>query len=245
MAGDYDEKVLEKIERLGGKQAEKLINYKELTGVEKVRDENGKIDIKRDKEDLAAVALEQWKVCVQIAQNTSQRRATANTVYTALNTGIIGYMFTKDGGAVTKSIVLPIIGTIHKNAEVVVKPTLWPIIGSVICIAWIKSIKYYRDLNTVKYNIIKELEEYIGIKPFQCESYISPQSSSSQNELAIPWLFIAGYTLYAIWIAILTVGEKYGKTIYQWFNASLEGKAVISMMIVIGTIVTILYLLDE
>ena len=44
-------------------------------------------------EDIRKKALEQWKVCVQMAQNTSQRRANTNGLFITINTATIGYIY--------------------------------------------------------------------------------------------------------------------------------------------------------
>lgn len=67
----------------------------------------------------------------------------------------------------------------------------------------ISSILYYKELNKTKYNIIKELEEYIGVCPFICESYASPKKASWHIELEIPSMFAVGYVVYGIAVAII------------------------------------------
>lgn len=221
------------IERLTKGLPKKLIHYKKLTG--KTKDATAhKSWSKRDmdEKEIGQIALEQWKVCAQIAQNTSQRRATASTVYMALNTAIIGSMYSQGG----ESTLWTFLG-IHKEAKQVIEPTILPIIGIIICLGWISSILYYKELNKVRYNIIKELEDYIEIKPFQCESYATlNQSGSWQNELYIPKMFIWGYVIYAVWIVVLAVMEKFK---IQWIKYVLENNVItsVAVVIVIGIII--------
>lgn len=223
MANKSKQTTLPEIERLDKALVKKLIDYEVLIGKKKLKNTKEIVDIKKSEEEIEKTALEQWKVCVQMAQNTSQRRATSNTVYTALNTAIIGYMYSKE-------------------AEFVVKPTIWPIIGTIICIGWINSILYYRDLNTVKYNIIKELEQYIGIKPFICESYASPKLSSWKNELTIPKMFVVGYAVYTGWILLLALQEKSNGLIAQIIRTISEDKVISSLFAAIAVLVMNVFL---
>ena len=69
--------------------------------------------------------LEQWKVCVEMANSNSERRLTSNNIFIAINAAIIALTsFAPD----YKSIVMSLVGII-------------------VSTIWINSIKSYKELN--------------------------------------------------------------------------------------------------
>jgi len=81
--------------------------------------------------------LEQWKTCVEMANCNSERRISTNNVYITVNAAIIALIsFTFD----YKSILLSMV-------------------GAIVSILWLNSIISYKKLNSVKYQIINEIEK--------------------------------------------------------------------------------------
>lgn len=86
--------------------------------------------------DYESVVLEQWKTCIAEANGISEKRNNANNIFITLNTALFAVItFSLD----YKSILLSAIGI-------------------AICILWICTINSYKKLNSVKYEIINEME---------------------------------------------------------------------------------------
>lgn len=97
--------------------------------------------------DYESVILEQWKTCVSEANGISEKRNNANNIFITLNTALFAVItFSLD----YKSILLSVIGI-------------------VICVLWIYTINSYKKLNSVKYEIINEMELKLPLAPFTSE----------------------------------------------------------------------------
>lgn len=97
--------------------------------------------------DYDEAVLEQWKTCVEMANCNTDKRNTSNNVFITINSAVLAIVtFSLD----YKSILLSIIGI-------------------VICLLWIKTIKSYTQLSQVKYDIINEMEKYLPMQPYTYE----------------------------------------------------------------------------
>ena len=95
--------------------------------------------------------LEQYKLYVQSAENISARRLVSSNYLLTLNTALVAlYGF--------QSVSL-------KNYLAI----LIPVMGIFACLLWCRIIKSHRDLNTVKFGIIHELEQHLPVAPFDYE----------------------------------------------------------------------------
>ena len=121
--------------------------------------------------------LKQWKTCVEMANSNSKRRLISNNIFIAINAAIIALTsFTPD----YKSIIMSLIGIL-------------------VCIIWINSIKSYKELNKVKYQIINELEFFLPALPYNYEWYLINRERKYKRftwlENILPCIFIVLYTL--------------------------------------------------
>lgn len=96
--------------------------------------------------------LEQYKLCVQMADKISERRNTANVFFLTLHTTII----TAIGFAIEKI-------TLIEPAWFVTFPTVGIV---VLCITWWWIIRSYRNLNTAKFKVIGKMEKLLPYSPF-------------------------------------------------------------------------------
>ena len=122
--------------------------------------------------DYDGTVLEQWKTCVDMANNNTEKRSNSNNIYITINAALLAVIsFSLD----LKSIILAVVGI-------------------VICVLWIKTIKSYKTLSTVKYGIVNEIEKKLPLRPYTYEwdklekEYKYPELTSIEK--AIPWLFI-------------------------------------------------------
>lgn len=127
--------------------------------------------------DYESVVLEQWKTCIAEANGISEKRNNSNNIFITLNTALFAVItFTLD----YRSILLSAIGI-------------------AICILWICTINSYKKLNSVKYEIINEIESKLPLAPFTSErdrlnnkyDYVR----LTKIEKFIPWMFIILYSI--------------------------------------------------
>lgn len=95
--------------------------------------------------------LDQYKVCVEMADRVSARRATANTFFLSLNTAV----FTAIG----------VLADVHPRANKEI--LLFPLVALLSeCALWYWLLRSYRQLNSAKYAVIGALEERLPASPF-------------------------------------------------------------------------------
>lgn len=93
--------------------------------------------------------LEQWKVCVEMANANSEKRSNSNNIFITINTALVA--------VITFSLN-------YKNI-------ILSLIGIVISVLWIRTLNSYAKLSKVKYDIINELESKLPTTPFTDEWY--------------------------------------------------------------------------
>jgi len=101
-----------------------------------------------DKGKLKDHVLEQYKLCVEMADRISARRSTANTFFLTLNTLIVGGLSACAEKFSKLSVVVICIAAI------------------VLCYVWKRLINSYRQLNTAKYAVIGEFEKKLPSSPY-------------------------------------------------------------------------------
>lgn len=144
-------------------------------------------------EPKAELLLAQWQTCVEMANSISQRRDTMNNTFITLNLAIIAAV----------SIVWDI------------KSMLILLAGIVVCFLWIRFIRNYKQLNSVKFEIINKIEESLPCQAFNeeweklkiCKEYMD----GTKLETTLPTTFIILY--FATGIFILFVKSKTGVTL--------------------------------
>ena len=107
----------------------------------------------KDRQDYPAEyhahALEQYKLCVEMADRISQRRQTAHAFFLTVNAGLIallGWVLPADAGTL-QSIWLVIVG----------------LAGTVLSGTWLLLIRSYRNLNRAKFRVIQQMERKLLI----------------------------------------------------------------------------------
>lgn len=138
-----------------------------------------------DKKDYGegydAAVLEQWKTCVEMANSNTEKRNNANNLFITINSALFALItFAWD----YKSILLSIIGI-------------------VVCILWLNSIRSYKQLSSVKYDIVNEIEKKLPLAPFTYEwkklklehNYVG----LTKIENILPWLFLTLYSISIIY----------------------------------------------
>lgn len=99
--------------------------------------------------------LEQYKLFVETAQHTSDKRQNANN-----------YLLTLNSSLVTLFVVFHAsFGSQRWNA-------LIPATGLIVCFIWWSLVDSYKDLNTAKFAVIHELEEQLPVALFRHEWFV-------------------------------------------------------------------------
>lgn len=98
------------------------------------------------------VLLDQYKLCVEMADRVSSRRQTANAFYLSISSTFLA------GFALLGGNKLNLIDT-----------AILSFIGFAFCLLWLRGIKSYADLNSGKFKVILSLERALGFKPYYAE----------------------------------------------------------------------------
>ena len=117
--------------------------------------------------------FEQWKVYVQMADKVSERRGKNNTFFTTINTTVI---------------------TLYTTSFIGVGKNLLNILGIIISVFWIISIKNYALLNKAKFSVINKIEKRLPVEGFTEEwKYLknSKYSTLTSIEKYVPIVFVA------------------------------------------------------
>ncbi|TRY31960.1 hypothetical protein FM019_09000 [Aliiglaciecola sp. M165] len=97
--------------------------------------------------------LEQYKIYVGTAEAVSHRRQVANSFFITLN-----------------ATILTLLSFVHKQFETgLVTLFIMSFIGIIVSLLWYRLICSYRDLNTAKFKVIHELEQFFPAQPFDVE----------------------------------------------------------------------------
>ena len=97
--------------------------------------------------------LEQYKLYVQSAENGSARRVASNRHLLTLNIALIALYGGLQSAGLSQNYWLLLV----------------PVTGMLASFLWYRIIKSYRDLNTVKFKVIHELEQHLPAALFRYE----------------------------------------------------------------------------
>ena len=152
-------------------------------------------------ESFKAGLLEQYKLYVQSAENVSARRVASNRYLLTLNAALVALY----GGLQSAGL-----GQNYWLLSV-------PVTGMLASFLWYQIIKSYRDLNTVKFKVIHELEQHLPAALFRYEWELAEHGQGkSYNPVThieqwLPLAFCALHLILAVIIG-LTNSEPLGLT---------------------------------
>ncbi|MFF4521491.1 RipA family octameric membrane protein [Streptomyces bluensis] len=133
--------------------------------------------------------LEQYKLCVEMADRVSARRTNANTFFLTFNSLIVTFLSTALPGARRDLSVWTLL------------PALIILVSA--CAAWWMLVRSYRQLNRGKFAVIGALEERLPARAFYPAEWKELGEGQDWRvylplthvERWIPLIFIAAYTL--------------------------------------------------
>ena len=94
--------------------------------------------------------LEIYKLHADLIDRVSQRRATANQLHTGILVGLVA--------------LLGLMFRVNPDADISIYLMVAGLFGVAVCVAWLFTIKSYRQLNTIKFAAMDKLEPML---PFQ------------------------------------------------------------------------------
>lgn len=138
-------------------------------------------------ESFKADLFEQYKLYVESAEKISERRVVANN-----------YLLTVNAFLVT------LYGLVAASRFNTVWTILVPVAGFFVALTWHRIITSYRDLNTVKFKVIHELERCMPAALYRYEWHLAEEGRGkayhplSHLERWVPFIFMGLYVLLAV-----------------------------------------------
>lgn len=146
-------------------------------------------------DEVSKILIEQYKLYVEMTDKVSERRLDANKLYTTLLTAllaIIPFAFAKDTPPAIHESVLASLG----------------ILGLALCVLWVVNIRSYRQLNSLKFRVIHEMEQRLPFPCYEREWHLLSGEKEKQGYfrlsrieqyiplvLMIPFLILLAYVL--------------------------------------------------
>ena len=128
--------------------------------------------------------LEQYKMYVQSAENVSARRVASSRYLLTLNIALVTLYGIQSEGSVQSYWA-----------------TLVPILGILVSWLWYQIIQSHRDLNTVKFQIIHQLEEHLPVALYAYEWQLAGEGRGTSYSAVTrieKWIPIAFVVLHII-----------------------------------------------
>ena len=100
--------------------------------------------------------LEQYKLYVEMADRISQRRATANSFFLTLHTGLFG-------------LAVALAGLSSGGIEFQAASLAAAAFGVPFAYLWRRILESYRQINAAKYQVLNELEAKLPVAPYAVE----------------------------------------------------------------------------
>ncbi len=142
--------------------------------------------------------FEQYKLYVEMADNISNRRSSANGFFLTVNTFLLSGLSVASGlQSLRSSFLLPIFGAMA---------------GGLFCFSWILTVRSYKGLNQTKFDLINRVESRLPVALFRTEWEILKTSQRkgqyrtlTQVENWVPKIFAFLYLFYAVATIVLTL----------------------------------------
>ncbi|MEU3710974.1 RipA family octameric membrane protein [Streptomyces catenulae] len=146
----------------------------------------GPSDYTRKEETYRSAVLEQYKLCVEMADRVSSRRNLTNTFFLTLNTAVVAAAAAGSG--------------IHGSAWV---RSAGLMILLTQCLAWFVTMRSYRQLNAAKYAVIGALERRLPALAYSDAEWVALGEGRDWRrylpltyvEQWVPLIFAAAYVV--------------------------------------------------
>lgn len=143
--------------------------------------------------DFQEHLLEQYKLTVQMADSMSARRSETNQFFLAASAALlsvgVGLLSTSLLGALLSGLLVAFLA----------------VVGVLVSVVWVLTIKTYRSLNSVKFRLINEMESRLPANPYEAEwDILSPRRKVEETrvshrqltslEIMIPYVFMGFFS---------------------------------------------------
>jgi hypothetical protein len=136
------------------------------------------------------ILLEQYKIYVEMADRVSSRRVEANKFYISILTALFALISLT---TVPNQLQNYLVGIVA-------------IFGIALCFIWIVNIRSYRELNSLKFKVIHELEQFLPFPCYDREWEILKNESGTRSyfrltriEQFTPYLLMGVYAILLIY----------------------------------------------
>jgi hypothetical protein len=139
--------------------------------------------------DYRTHVLEIYKLYVEMSDNISERRQSANSFFLTLNSAIvalISYVSISSNNTVQSSFFW-----------------LVPVSGMVLSFLWYRLIRSYKDLNSGKFKVIHAIEKQLPLRPYDAEW--TALGSGKRPDLYLPFTNIEVYVPWIFFVIHLIV----------------------------------------
>lgn len=142
-------------------------------------------------DSFAGALVEQYKLYVNSAENVSARRIASSRLFLALNAGLVALYGIQPSGFARNGWALAV-----------------PLVGIAVCLLWDRIIRSHRDLNSVKFDLIQEIERHLPATPYTSEWRLVKQGKGKTYrevtgiERWIPWTFLVLHVVLLVALAI-------------------------------------------
>jgi hypothetical protein len=147
--------------------------------------------------------MEQYKICVEMADRVSVRRSTASNFYISLLSALLALL----------SLVID-KRLFSGSQDILLLSTL--ALGLALCFVWHVNIQSYKELNSLKFQVINEMEQYLPFRSFSREWEILKERKESRKryvrltfvEKFVPLIFAIPYIGLFIYSLISLLGGR-------------------------------------
>ena len=163
------------------------------------------IELRKDNygEHFYSHLLKEYNLYVEMMDRTSARRGQINRFYTTLLSAMLTLIFT-----LSEKSILPI-----DNSFLLF---LSAILGLSLCFVWVVNINSCKQLNSLKFKVINEMEQYLPYPCYTREWQILKQESNNNTKyrrltqvekyvpliLAVPYFLLLFYSIIQIFVVL-------------------------------------------
>lgn len=157
------------------------------------------------------VRLGQYRLYAQTTELAADRRATANRFYLAVHTSLIAALAIVGGyGVFTFNGAPPAQSSMFLTQVQPLLVLTLGLVGVTLAFVWRGTIRSFRILQTAKFEVIHEMEEWLPFQAFENEGLklrAARYPEATRLELRLPWLSLVLYVALLIAYAYFDVIE--------------------------------------
>jgi hypothetical protein len=148
---------------------------------------------KQEETDKAKIFIEQYKIYVEMADRISARRVDTNKLYISLVSALLAlvpFLLNQNMAPMFQKFALLLLA----------------VVGISLCSVWIININSYRQLNSLKFKVIQEMEKELPFPSYTREWELEKAQKQRYRRLGrvelyipvflmVPYIILLGYSL--------------------------------------------------